>query len=140
MPFVDDDNDCEKGNGSVTPLKYALYRRSPVPSVTDLTGLDAIISSTANVKERHTRRSTVAFKVTPPRRSPSAAAKVKPGKSTVGRQKPPQSTVGREDPPRSTAATVHASADLMTSTIISMPDGMENENFIGNVDAMNAMV
>ena len=143
MSSVLDDNDCE--NGNVTPLRYVPKRRSGIPSFTDLTGLDAQISSTADFRPH--RRSTVAFRVkgksTVRREKPtrSTVGREKPTRSTVGREeKPTRSTVGRKNPPQSTAATVHASADLMTSTIISMPDGIENENFFGNVDAMNTVV
>ena len=48
-----------------------------------------------------------------------------------GKEKPSRNTAGRDKPTRSTVATVHSSADLLTSTVISMPEAIENENYIG---------
>ena len=145
MSSVLDGNDCE--NGSVTPLRYVPKRRSGIPSATDLTGLDALISSTADFKEKPRRRSTVAFRVKP-RRSTAASVKVKPpSRSTAvsSKAKPPSRSTANatkaKPPSRNTAAMVHSRrANLLTSTIISMPDAIENENYLGNVDAINAVV
>ena len=120
MPNLVDQIDSEAGNGSVTPLRYAPYRGSRIPSITDLTGVEEIFSSTAaaNAKVKHPRKT-----------AGNTLAKNRPPRSTAGvKNRPPRSTAA---PPQATFATVHSSADLMTSTVISMPEAIENENYIG---------
>ena len=121
MPNLVDQIDSEAGNGSVTPLRYAPYRGSRIPSITDLTGVEEIFSSTAaaNAKVKHPRKTA----------GNTAGVKNRPPRSTAGvKNRPPRSTAA---PPQATFATVHSSADLMTSTVISMPEAIENENYIG---------
>lgn len=127
MSAVLDGNDCENGRGSVTPLRYAPYRRSRVPSVTDLTGIREKVSSTV---------------ITGGRLRSTAAAKAKPRtRSTVAIEvRPPRNSTATRSQPRSAEVTVHSSANLLTSTVISMPDAIENENYLGNVDAIEAVV
>ena len=127
MSAVLDDDDVERGNGSVTPLRYAPYRRSRAPSVTDLTGIREKVSSTAVRKS--CLQSTVAAKAKPRTRS-TVAIEVRP----------PRNSTATRSQPRSAEVTVHSSANLLTSTVISMPDAIENENYLGNVDAINAVV
>ena len=131
MPNLVDQIDSEAGNGSVTPLRYAPYRGSRIPSITDLTGVEEIFSSTAaaNAKVKHPRKTAgnTLAKNRPPRST--ADVKNRPPRSTAGvKNRPPRSTAA---PPQATFATVHSSADLMTSTVISMPEAIENENYIG---------
>ena len=141
MPSLADGSDND--SGSVTPLKYAVNRNSRIPSVTDLTGLRGPISSTAAAKEKP-HRSTTATKEKPLRRTAHAAYKIKPTRSTApvaSKNKPTRSTAAAEkNRPLYHAATVHCSADLLTSTVISMPDAIENENYLGIVDAIEAVV
>ena len=153
------DDDIESGNGSVTPLKYVRNRNSRIPSVTDLTGLSTVArndssksTAAAKVKPRrstaaaHRKRSysTVSFATKRKPTRSTAAAKQKPTRSTAAaREKPTRSTASaaaKEKNPRSTAAMIHSSTDLLTSTVISMPDAIENENYLGNVDAIEAVV
>ena len=150
MSAVFDGNDCENGRGSVTPLRYAPYRRSRVPSVTDLTGIREKVSSTvitgghlrstAAAKAKPRTRSTVAIKVRPPRSSAATRSKPRYQSTAAAREKPTRSTATRDKPSLATAATVHSSANLLTSTVISMPDAIENQNYLGNVDAIEAVV
>lgn len=123
MPSLVDGNDND--SGSVTPLKYVPNCNSRIPSVADLTDLRGPISRTAAAKEKPSR---------------STAGRDKPPRSTAVRDKPPRSTAGRDKPTRSTVATVHSSADLLTSTVISMPEAIENENYLGYVDAIESAV
>ena len=134
------DDDIESGNGSVTPLKYVRNRNSRIPSVTDLTGLSTVARNDSS-------KSTAAAVSFATKRKPTrstAAAKQKPTRSTAAaREKPTRSTASaaaKEKNPRSTAAMIHSSTDLLTSTVISMPDAIENENYLGNVDAIEAVV
>ena len=131
MPTRVNGDHIEDGNDdSVTPLKFVQCRNSRIPSVTDLTGLEKIISSTAAPKEKPPR--STAARDRPTRSNAAAAARDRPSRSTVtARNKPSRCTAGRDKPPfQSTVATVHSSADLMTSTVISMPEAIENENYL----------
>ena len=155
---LDDDYDVERGNSSVTPLRYARRRNSSIPSVTDLTGLrSTAISkikarpSTAASKQKRSQstvsftakrkptRSTAAGARVKPRRSTAAGARVKPSRSTAvaGRVKPPRrSTAAFKDEHSETTATVmiHQGTDLLTSTVILMPEANNS------VDAIQAVV
>ena len=153
MSAVLDGNDCENGRGSVTPLRYAPYRRSRVPSVTDLTGIREKVSSTvitggrlrstAAAKAKPRTRSTVAIKVRPPRSSAATRSKPLSQRTAAARFKPTHSTANaatKEKHSEATTAMIHSGADLLTSTVITMPETLENENYLGNVDAINEVV
>lgn len=153
MPSVldDDDDDVERGNSSVTPLRYTRRPNSNIPSVTDLTGLRG--TAISKIKARP---STAAAKRKRPQSTVSSAAKRKPCRSTAAgaRVKPPRSTAAGakvKPPPRSTAAfqddhsdttttaMIHpAATDLLTSTVILMPEANESEN--NHVDSIQAVV
>ena len=122
MPSLVDGNDND--SGSVTPLKYVPNCNSRIPSVTDLTGLSTVARNDSS-------KSTAAAKVKP-RRSTAAGAKVKP---------PPRSTAAFQDDHSDTTTTamIHpAATDLLTSTVILMPEANESEN--NHVDSIQAVV
>ena len=147
MPHVDDD-DVEMGNCSnVTPLKYAPCRNSNIPSVTDLTGLQGTAISKIKVRsstaaQRKSSQSTVSFAVKrrPPTRSTVAARRKPRTRSTAAatsRAKPPtRSTAAARE--TATSALIHSGADLLTSTVINIPDESENDNT--SVDAIQTVV
>ena len=129
MPSVldDDDDDVERGNSSVTPLRYTRRPNSNIPSATDLTGLRG--TAISKIKARP---STAAGARVKPPRSTAAGAKVKP---------PPRSTAAFQDDHSDTTTTamIHpAATDLLTSTVILMPEANESEN--NHVDSIQAVV
>ena len=133
MPHVDDD-DVEMGNCSnVTPLKYAPCRNSNIPSVTDLTGLQGTAISKIKVRsstaaQRKSSQSTVSFALN--RRPPT--------RSTVAARRKPRTRSTAAARETATSALIHSGADLLTSTVINIPDESENDNT--SVDAIQTVV
>ena len=149
MPSVLDDDDVEIGNGSVTPLRYARCRNSNIPSVTDLTDLrDTAISkikarpSTAAAKRKRSQSTVSSAAKRKPTRSTAAGARVKPPRSTAAARVklPPRSTaaVAKGKNPETTSAMIHSGTDLLTSTVILMPEA--NENHKDSVNGIQEIV